>query len=111
MNGMLTITLFSLSIHPDQKLLLSGRATPAQRPGIAGTIIHRQAEVVAHLYAINHLDFSPDGKHFVTCSMDKSIKVWDTEEIETAKVIDKPDMQGTELQSIKFCGPVITIRL
>jgi WD40 repeat protein len=33
-------------------------------------------EVVAHLYAINHLEFSPDGKHFVTCSMDKSIKVW-----------------------------------
>jgi WD40 repeat protein len=45
--------------------------------------------IVAHMYAINHFDFSPDGKHFVTCSMDKSIKVWDAETYRLLKVIDK----------------------
>jgi WD40 repeat protein len=52
------------------------------------------AEVVAHMYAINHLDFSPDGKHFVTCSMDKSIKVWDTEALKLLKVIDRARHAG-----------------
>lgn len=33
--------------------------------------------IVAHMYAINFLSFKDDGKYLVTCSMDKSIKVWD----------------------------------
>jgi WD40 repeat protein len=45
--------------------------------------------IVAHMYAINHFDFSPDGKLFVTCSMDKSIKVWDADTFRLLKVIDK----------------------
>jgi WD40 repeat protein len=49
---------------------------------------------VAHLYAINHLDFSPNGKHFVTCSMDKSIKVWDAEKLKLLKVIDRARHAG-----------------
>jgi hypothetical protein len=49
----------------------------------------KAAEIVAHMYAINHLDFSPDKKHFVTCSLDKSIKVWDTKELKLLKVIDR----------------------
>jgi WD40 repeat protein len=51
-------------------------------------------EVVAHMYAINYLDFSPDGKHFVTCSMDKSMKVWDAASIRLLKVIDKARHTG-----------------
>ena len=54
----------------------------------------QQTEIVAHMYAINHIDFSPDGKHFVTCSMDKSIKVWDAEEFQLLKVIDKSRHAG-----------------
>lgn len=53
-----------------------------------------QQEVVAHLYAINHLDLSPDGKHFVTCSMDRSVKVWEADEIRLLKVIDKARHAG-----------------
>ena len=51
-------------------------------------------EVVAHLYAINHIAFSPDGLHFVTGSMDKSIKVWNTKEMKLIKVIDKARHAG-----------------
>jgi len=50
--------------------------------------------IVAHMYAINHLDFSPDGKYFVTCSMDKSIKVWDADSFQLLKVIDKSRHAG-----------------
>ena len=46
------------------------------------------------MYAINHLVFSADGKHFVTCSMDKSIKVWDAETFHLLKVIDKARHAG-----------------
>jgi len=45
--------------------------------------------VVAHMYAINHIEFSPSGQHFVTCSMDKSIKVWSSDDFKLLKVIDK----------------------
>lgn len=51
-------------------------------------------EVVAHLYAINHLDLSPDGKHFVTCSMDRSVKVWEAEDVKLLKVIDRSRHAG-----------------
>ena len=51
-------------------------------------------EVIAHLYAINHLDLSPDGKHFVTCSMDRSVKVWEAEEVRLLKVIDRARHAG-----------------
>ncbi|MEJ1238828.1 WD40 repeat domain-containing protein [Chryseolinea sp. T2] len=53
-----------------------------------------QQEVIAHLYAINHLDLSPDGKHFVTCSMDRSVKVWGTDEMRLLKVIDRARHAG-----------------
>jgi WD40 repeat protein len=51
-------------------------------------------EVVAHMYAINHIEFSPDNKHFVTCSMDKSIKVWETDTLTLLKVIDRSRHAG-----------------
>jgi WD40 repeat protein len=54
----------------------------------------QHGDVVAHLFAINNLDFSPDGKHFVTCSLDKSIKVWRTADLTLLKVIDKARHAG-----------------
>ena len=51
-------------------------------------------DVVAHMYAINHIAYSPDKRHFVTCSMDKSIKVWDAETFRLKKVIDKARHAG-----------------
>lgn len=51
-------------------------------------------EVVAHMYAINDLAFSPDGRFFVTGSMDKSIKVWSTETQQLLKVIDRSRHAG-----------------
>jgi WD40 repeat protein len=45
--------------------------------------------VAAHLFAINHIAFSPSGEYFATASMDKSIKIWKADELKLLKVIDK----------------------
>ena len=50
--------------------------------------------IVAHMFAINYLAFREDGKYFVTCSMDKSIKVWDSANHKLLKVIDKARYAG-----------------
>ena len=51
-------------------------------------------DIVAHLYAINHIAYSPDQQYFVTASMDKSIKVWDAHTFALKKVIDKSRHAG-----------------
>lgn len=44
--------------------------------------------IPGHIYAINDFVFSPDGFHFATASMDKTIKIWETETMQLKKVID-----------------------
>ncbi|MBV6643618.1 MAG: WD40 repeat domain-containing protein, partial [Cyclobacteriaceae bacterium] len=51
-------------------------------------------EIPAHMYAINHIHFRADGQYFVSCSMDKSIKVWDAHRFKLLKVIDKARHAG-----------------
>lgn len=46
-------------------------------------------EVPAHLYTINHMAESPGGKHLITCSLDKTIKIWDSADLKLLKVIDR----------------------
>jgi WD40 repeat protein len=50
--------------------------------------------IVAHMYAINDICFSPDSLLFATCSMDKSIKLWDYKKRKLLKVIDKARHAG-----------------
>lgn len=45
-------------------------------------------EVVGHIYAIHDLQFSPDGKWFATASMDKTVKIWESEGLKLRKVLD-----------------------
>lgn len=45
-------------------------------------------EVIGHIYAIHDLQFSPDGKWFATASMDKTVKVWESETLTLRKVLD-----------------------
>ena len=89
-----TNSVFSLRWSPDHQFLYSGSrdARLKRWDRTAGYALAN--EVVAHLFAINHIEFSPNGKHFVTCSMDKSIKVWDTEGMKLLKVIDRARHAG-----------------
>jgi WD40 repeat protein len=87
-------SVFTVRFTPDESLLLSGSRDARLKAWNPAKDYSQDGEVVAHLYAINYLDFSPNGKHFVTCSMDKSIKVWDAEKLKLLKVIDKARHAG-----------------
>lgn len=45
--------------------------------------------IPAHLYTIHDVCFSPNNRLFATCSIDKSVKIWDTATLRLLKVIDK----------------------
>lgn len=87
-------SVFALSYTPDFKTLLSGSRDARLRTWDATRGYVQSGEVAAHLYAINNIAFSGDGKHFVTCSLDKSIKVWKADELRLLKVIDKTRHAG-----------------
>jgi WD40 repeat protein len=46
-------------------------------------------DIPAHNYAINHLTLIKNGTLLASCSMDKAIKIWNLENMELLKVIDK----------------------
>jgi WD40 repeat protein len=87
-------SVFTLRYMPGSNYLISGSRDARFKVWDVQAGYHQAAEVVAHLFAINHIEFSPDNKHFVTCSMDKSIKVWHTEELKLLKVIDRSRHAG-----------------
>ncbi|MEH1847965.1 MAG: WD40 repeat domain-containing protein [Nostoc sp.] len=41
--------------------------------------IHEQNKLKKHIQHVNSASFSPDGKHIVTASADKTARVWDIE--------------------------------
>ena len=45
-------------------------------------------EVIGHIYAIHDLQFSPDGNWFATASMDKTVKIWESDGLKLCKVLD-----------------------
>lgn len=47
------------------------------------------ADIAAHWYTIHALSLSPNGRFLLTGSMDKSIKVWDSQSLTLLKVIDR----------------------
>ncbi len=82
-------SVFSLCKHPSSEVMLSGSRDAHLKVWDMQNSYDLQQSVVAHMYAINHIEFSPNGQHFVTCSMDKSIKVWSSDQFKLLKVIDK----------------------
>ncbi|TDI66322.1 MAG: WD40 repeat domain-containing protein [Bacteroidetes bacterium] len=89
-----TNSVFTVAYHPKQPMLLSGGRDAHLKMWSIEDNYSLQESVVAHMYAINHLEFSPNGQLFVTCSMDKSIKVWNAQEFKLLKVIDKDRYAG-----------------
>jgi WD40 repeat protein len=73
-----------------------------------------EENVVAHLYAINYLSFREDGKYLVTCSMDKSLKIWDSTSRNLLKVIDKARNagHGTSINKVfwsTYSGVIVSV--
>jgi WD40 repeat protein len=87
-------SVFTVMYSRDGQTLTSGSRDAKLKRWEVGQQYRPMQEVAAHLYAINNLALSPDGKHFLTCSMDKSIKVWQAEDMKLLKVIDRARHAG-----------------
>jgi WD40 repeat protein len=99
-------SVFTLQYTPDHTFLLSGSRDARLKLWDASASYLPLEEVVAHMYAINHITFSPGGRHFATCSMDKSIKVWDAATLTLLKVIDRARHagHGTSVNKLYWSG-------
>ncbi len=87
-------SVFALHYTPNYDFLISGSRDARLKRWDVARQYQKDQEVPAHLYAINHLALSPDGKHFITCSMDKTIKVWRADDMKLLKVIDRARHAG-----------------
>ena len=87
-------SVFMVCYSPDyQYLITAGRDAHLKILDVNNQYNLHQ-DIAAHLFAINDIKFSIDGKYFATCSMDKSIKIWDAEQFKLLKVIDKARHTG-----------------
>jgi WD repeat-containing protein 61 len=86
-------SVFALGYSPDEGILVSG-ARDAQLKFWNSESYLLEENIVAHMYAINYLSYRLDGRFLATCSMDKSIKIWDMHYRKLVKVIDKARNAG-----------------
>lgn len=106
-------SVFALGYSPNETVLVSG-ARDAHLKFWNTLDYSLEENVVAHMYAINFLSFKEDGQYLVTCSMDKSIKVWDAISHKLLKVIDKARNagHGTSINKVlwsTYSGHVISV--
>ena len=82
-------SIFSLCYHPSGKYLISGGRDSKLLVWDTSDGYKLRESIAAHLYTINHIVFSGNGKYFVTCSMDRSIKLWNAYNFKLLKVLDR----------------------
>ena len=99
-----TNSVFSVVYSPDeQHLLAAGRDAHLRRYTTADYAL--QDAVIAHMYAINNLAFSGDGRYLATCSLDKSIKLWDAGSLALLRVLDRARAAGHGTSVNKLVWP------
>ena len=106
-----TNSVFTLAYSPDgQHLLAAGRDAHLRR--YRATDGYPLADsVVAHMYAVNHLAFSGDGRYLASCSLDKSIKLWDSASLALLRVLDRVRAAGHGTSVNKLVWPGTQQRL
>ncbi len=89
-------SVFSMAFSPQQQkpYLLSGSRDAHLKSWDISQNYQLNQDIVAHLFTINDIQFSPSGSHFITCSKDKSIKFWDSATLRLLKVIDRGRYAG-----------------
>ncbi len=106
-----TNSVFTLAYSPEgQHLLAAGRDAHLRRYAATDGYPLRDS-VVAHMYAINHLAFSADGRYLASCSLDKSIKLWDPATLTLLRVLDKARAAGHGTSVNKLVWPGAQHRL
>ena len=104
--GEATNSVFALAYAPDgASLLAAGRDAHLRRYDVAQGYAPG-AVVVAHMYAINSLAFSADGRYLASCSLDKSIKLWDAATLGLLRVLDRARAagHGTSVNKVVWPG-------
>jgi WD40 repeat protein len=106
-------SVFALGYSPDEKILVSGARDACLKFWNTAHYLLEE-NVVAHLYAINYLSFREDGNYLVTCSMDKSLKIWDSTSRNLLKVIDKARNagHGTSINKVfwsTYSGVIVSV--
>lgn len=84
------LSVFRLLFTKDKNLLLSVSRDAEIKAWDPADNFSLHTRIPAHNYAINDLIMHPDGHHFFTASMDKTIKIWRTEDLTLSKVILRP---------------------
>ena len=91
--GESTNSVFAVLYDERGQLFAAGRDAQIRAWDVAAG--YRLAHTVAaHLYTINHLAPSPDGRYLASCSLDKSIKIWDAATLELLRVVDRARAAG-----------------
>ena len=106
-------SVFALEFSPGEEVLVSGGRDACLKFWNTNSYFLEE-NIVAHLYAINYLSFREDGKFFVTCSMDKSLKIWDGTSRNLLKVIDKARNagHGTSINKVfwsTYSGVIVSV--
>ncbi|MCO5231167.1 MAG: hypothetical protein M9958_08425 [Chitinophagales bacterium] len=59
-----------------------------------------QEMIPAHLYTVNHIIKSPEGKYIASAGRDKTIKIWDTQTMKLLKVLDRDKYTASHSHSV-----------
>ena len=102
--GAATNSVFTVAYSPDFRHLLAGGRDAHLRSWDVEADYRPESDVVAHLYALNHLAYSPDGQWLTTVSMDKTIKLWEADSLRLRKVIDRARYGGHSTSINKVLG-------
>jgi WD repeat-containing protein 61 len=100
-----TNSVFTVAYSPDEQYLLAAGRDAHMRRYEAANGYALDNEVVAHMYAINHVAFSPDSRFLATCSLDKSIKLWDASSFALLRVLDRARAAGHGTSVNKLVWP------
>jgi len=82
-------SVFSLQFSPDGRYLLSGSRDAHLKIWEVDNSFQLHKDIVAHTFAINAIAHHPRLDFMATASMDKTIKIWDSNEFKLLKVLDK----------------------
>jgi len=89
-----TNSVFALSYNPNSLQLLSGGRDAYLLSYAVSELYNLKHKIPAHTLHINYIAFNASGSKVVTVSMDKTIKIWDSQSMQLLKVIDFARYKG-----------------